>query len=581
MLLPPVIVQAIYVLVVVMGCGLAGLLWKNLDKPGARSLVIVNVGIAWWSAWLFVSTMAGDTLARLSIRFVYIGVVTLVIGIFIFGLEYTGRERYLKRNYLLPLAVYPLFTVFFVFVNPGDLFFTTLDPSGVYVEQGWGPAFVVYTILSYVLVGAFTVFILDLLFRSNRPLYRGQAVALFLATVTPLVSNVVWVLELVAFDTTPLGFTATTALLSVAILRYQLADITPVARDKVVDNIRDGMFVVDTDDRIVDTNPAARALVGMQADDLLGMTIHELFEDFPDMRAAYDDLTADRSGGEETLELGDLYLNVTTTPIDDDRGRHVGWVMLTQDVSEQKRSERELEQQIEKLDQFAGLVSHDLRNPINVARGYIQQTQATGNTEHLEKSEEAMDRMEAIIDDVLALAREGQDVTEPAPTELGAVAERGWDNVDTGGASLDVGEPATDVTILADETRLQRMFENLFRNSIEHGVEDYDSEEYGDEEELPADFATDHTVMVDVVEESGSELSFFIGDDGVGIPTDKYDQVFEDGYTTNRDGTGLGLAIVEQIAHAHGWDVEAGESDAGGARFDITGVGKPMAATKS
>lgn len=566
-------IQFIYLFVTLMGFGLAILLWRNPGREGTVPLTVVNLGLAWWSLCLLVSMLVGDQLAVLAIRFMYFGVVAVPVVMFVFGLIYTGRERFVTNRNLAVIALHPVITLFFVFFNPGNLFFEELDPGDAMgVEQVWGPAFFAHSLVSYLFVAGLTLMILELLFKSDRTLYRGQALTLILAIVAPLVSNAVFITDVVSFDTTPIGFGVSTALFTFAIFRYRLVDVAPIARDKVVDNIRDGMFVIDVEDRIVDTNPAGRDLVGLASGELVGSSVAEIFADFPQIVSTYEEMTAEPTAAERTLELGDLFLNIEATPIEDDRGRHVAWLVITADVSEEKRSKRQLEQQIEKLDQFASLVSHDLRNPINVARGYVEQTRATGDMEHLETTEDALNRMEAIIDDVLALAREGQDVTEPTETSLDGVARAAWSNVDTGEATLEIADDA-ETTVLADADRLQRLLENLFRNSIEHGVAENGDAAAG------GDGTADHTVSVALSRETGSELTFVVADDGVGIPPEDHEQVFEDGYTTNEDGTGLGLAIVEQIAQAHGWEVSVSESESGGAAFELSGVGKPMPAT--
>lgn len=239
----------------------------------------------------------------------------------------------------------------------------------------------------------------------------------------------------------------------------------------------------------------------------------------------------------------------------DDRDRLIGWLFLVHDVTELVQRERDLKGQIEKLDQFAGIVSHDLRNPLNVARGYVQQTRATGDLSHLGKTEEAMERMETIIGEALTLAREGEDVTEPETVSLESVATDAWTSVETDGARFQT----ENAQLRADGDRFQRLLENLFRNSIEHGVDD-----------------EDHEVTVRVTERGPDRLTISIADNGVGIPDDDLDQVFEGGFTTNSDGTGLGVAIVEQIASAHGWEVEATHSDSGGACFNLHNVAKPV-----
>ena len=205
----------------------------------------------------------------------------------------------------------------------------------------------------------------------------------------------------------------------------------------------------------------------------------------------------------------------------------------------------ELERQNERLDQFASVVSHDLRNPLNVASGRLALAREDCESEHLDDIAGAHDRMEALIEDLLRLAREGERVEEPGVVELDEVVKRCWTHVETREASLRVDAAGT---IEADRGQLEQLLENLVRNAVEHGG--------------PA-----VTVTVGPLDDG-----FFVEDDGPGIPADERDAVFEPGHSTAAGGTGFGLSIVDQTVEAHGWSVDVAESAAGGARFEITGV---------
>jgi len=558
-------IRIIFAVSTVIALGLAGILWRSRDKRGAKALIALNVSVGLWAFCLFVTTVAGDTLTVLALKFMYVFVALNTASLVVFTLEYTGREGYIKRTTLAALAIHPIVLVVFVFLNPMDLFFTGFDMSAVGgAEQQWGPAFWAHAAYSYTVTLAVVVLLLELVLTARRTLYRGQAVALLLAIVSPLLLNAVFLAGGAAFDSTPVGMLASSLFFTFALLRYDFVNISPIAREKLIDSVRDGMIVVDTDDQVVDSNPAAKRLIGADGE-LAGAPVEAAFDAIPELLRAYDDLTADpsREEDEQTVSHGELWLQVAATPISDDRDRHVGWLLVLQDITEQRQRERDLEQQIEKLDQFASLVSHDLRNPINVASGYIDQTKETGDLTNLDKAETALDRMEEIIEDVLALAREGQEVTDPSSVSLEAVATSAWETVDTGEASLDV---ADDVEIIADGDRLQRLFENLYRNSLDHGLS---------ENGAGPSSADELTVTVGVAEAAPATVTVFVADNGVGLPVEDANRVFEGGYSTD-DGTGLGLAIVEQIAGAHDWDVAADRSETGGARFEIDGVSRPL-----
>jgi len=229
-------------------------------------------------------------------------------------------------------------------------------------------------------------------------------------------------------------------------------------------------------------------------------------------------------------------------PREDVRDDVIGTFAFYVDVSERK----ELEREKERLDEFTSIVSHDLRNPLNVAQGQTALARETGDLDHLDAVERAHERMQTLISDLLTLARSGQHLDEIAPVSVGSLAEDCWRNTETHGATLNV---RTDRTVRADRTRLQQLIENLLRNAVDHGGDDV-------------------TVTVGELDDG-----FYVADDGPGVPEDRREDVFEAGYTTSDDGSGFGLSIVEQVAEAHGWTVTVTESDPGGARFEIRGTG--------
>ncbi|MGB9966336.1 GAF domain-containing sensor histidine kinase [Halobacterium hubeiense] len=213
----------------------------------------------------------------------------------------------------------------------------------------------------------------------------------------------------------------------------------------------------------------------------------------------------------------------------------------------QQRAKKRIKQQRDQLEEFAGIVSHDLRNPLSVAQGHLNLAEETGEPEHFQQSQNALNRMDALIDDLLVLARDGQDIAETETIDIAALIEECWSLVSTDGTTITV---TTDATITADRSRLLQLFENLFRNAIEHGGENV-------------------TVRVGTLNNADG---IYVEDDGPGIPDEDRDQVFDDGYSTGESGTGLGLTIVKQIVEAHGWEIRVTDSVDGGVRFNITGV---------
>lgn len=222
-----------------------------------------------------------------------------------------------------------------------------------------------------------------------------------------------------------------------------------------------------------------------------------------------------------------------------------GSVGMLRDITERKDREQELKRQNRRLDKFASVVSHDLRNPLDVATNSLELEQEGRSSDHLQRADRALDRMEALIDDLLTLARGSGDLGNLQAVDIAAIAEDCWTNVETGDATL-----VTDIdrTICADASQLKQLVENLVRNAIDHG---------------------DQQVTVTI---GDLRDGFYIEDDGPGIPADEHEDVFRAGYSTSDSGTGFGLSIVKQIVEAHGWDIHVIDGSNGGARFEITGI---------
>ncbi len=228
-----------------------------------------------------------------------------------------------------------------------------------------------------------------------------------------------------------------------------------------------------------------------------------------------------------------------------ERSERKGTAGIIRDVTDHRAREQRLQHQNERLDEFARVVSHDLRNPLNVAEGRVELARDECDSEHLDAASNAIDRCITLIDDLLTVAREGSRVDDVDAVDLANSTRECWRNIETADATLVV---ESEQAIHADQRRLRQLLENLLRNAVEHG-------------------GTDVTVTVGDLSEG-----LYVADDGPGIPAEEREEVFETGYSTTDDGTGFGLHIVHEIADAHGWDISVTESEAGGTRFEFTGV---------
>ena len=242
----------------------------------------------------------------------------------------------------------------------------------------------------------------------------------------------------------------------------------------------------------------------------------------------------------DAIEGPQIINEIMTAPVE----RPILFRRLTNLLVRRTQTEKLIEK-TERLDRFASMASHELRNPLNILRIYLSMARESGDPEDFDQCEQAIDRMNRQIEDFLTLARKGSAPAELELVDFERTVMDCWEIVEVPSADLRID---TERYVLADEDKLFEVLENLFRNAIEHGGSDVE------------------------ITVGSFENGFYVEDDGHGIPTDDYETVFEDGFSTSQHGTGFGLTIIDRIVEAHGWDVRVAADSGNGARFEITGV---------
>jgi signal transduction histidine kinase len=208
----------------------------------------------------------------------------------------------------------------------------------------------------------------------------------------------------------------------------------------------------------------------------------------------------------------------------------------------------QLESQQQQLESFAGMLAHELRNPLQIAKIYHQQ-ERHADEEAADQVTTAHDRIEEMIDVLLITVRGTGESTDVEAVRLADVIADAWETVTSDGVSGNL-VVETEQAIRTDPTHLQYLFRQLFRNSLEAGGENV-------------------TVRVGELEDSDG---FYIEDDGPGIPEDVRDAVTTAGFSTKPGGQGLGLTFVAQLAEAYDWEWRITESEFDGARINFMDV---------
>jgi nitrogen-specific signal transduction histidine kinase len=550
---------------------------RRWDVRGARTFVLLLlVGAFGWQALTLVHVLGtGEALLRqVAIADKLAGMLaTTLFVVFVSLYTNTGYHRWpvVRAGIAVQLGGFLLLWA----TNPlHGLFVSGISVTGapfIYAGIQRGPLYYILLGVTYALLALSYYYMIDFLL-TTRDDARWQVALLMLGAASVGTLNTLSIVEVVplqGFNYGSYGSLPFAVFTTVSIFRLGLLDIVPVARKTLVETLPDPVLVVDEDGRVADYNRAAADL-WPDVVDHVGDPLEAACPDlaghlaFPDGGETVTDSVSlpDRPGGK--------HFSVLISPVQKERrGDVVGHSVLVRDVTELEASRRELERQNERLDRVAGTISHDLRNPLNVAGGRLELLSEVVDADdervadHLTSIERAHDRMGEIIDDVLTLAREGRDADEFEAVDIEAAAREAWATVDTGTATIEVSITGT---IWADRSSLLTVFENLFRNSIEHGPASERPGATGGPARERTDGGTT-TIRIGAVEDG-----FYVADDGPGVPADQRDQVFDHGYTTSEDGTGFGLAIVETVAETHGWTVDLEESATGGARFVFRGT---------
>ncbi|MFB6164074.1 MAG: histidine kinase N-terminal 7TM domain-containing protein [Haloarculaceae archaeon] len=527
--------------------------------PGGYTAVAVSLLISWTLATYALQLgRVGHGEKLLWYRLGYLGFMPVPGLLAVFALQYTHRERYLTRWSTALLFSVPLAMIALAFTNEGHHLVWTTTPVVDFstfqaLAPEYGPAALAYAAYSTVAVLA-AIGLLVQRVRATKGIYRRQAIFLVSGMVVPFVAGVAYLFEynpLPELEIMTVSLAVTGLTFSWAVARHGLFTLVPIASQAAVTQMDDAVIVIDVRGLVISVNPQAEAFLTVDPGEAVGGSVGDVLRPFavppaPDEHRSESDreVVTDPDTGRYYQRIG--------TPLTDGDGVLMGQLIVLQDITERFRREKRLRQQNEQLEEFASVVSHDLRNPLNVISARAQLARETGDREHFDRLDRATDRMDRLIDDLLQLARQGQTVDETEEVDLGAVATDAWELVSAPDADLLID---AEITLEADPDRLQQALENLFRNAVDH---------------------VGQTVSLRI---EPLEDGFAVVDDGPGIPPEERDQIFEYGHTSAADGTGFGLAIVREIVEAHGWSIRAVDGDLAsdddefdGARFEVTGV---------
>jgi len=337
---------------------------------------------------------------------------------------------------------------------------------------------------------------------------------------------------------------------------------------RVIEGTADAIIVRDVGGRITSWNPAAEAIFGWTAVEMLGQTAQRLVAAGDASAQAVGRIDAALREGRtlRNLETSGLRkdgtpitFSLTVAPIYDAEDSFAGTTGIVRDVTAVKHLQLQLleRERLAAIGELAAMVAHEVRNPLAGIRGgceILLEGYPQGDTRHDIGVEiiHQVDRLSRTVHDLLLFAR--PKAMDLVPTDLHGLIDRILrvlgDDPETGDVEV-VRDFGDDVAIIrADGRQMEQVLMNLVLNAIQ---------------------VMNHKGKVTISTRTLSrQVVITVSDTGPGIPPDKIAKIFEPFFTTRAQGTGLGLAIVKKIVEAHGGRIEAASLPGSGARFTAT-----------
>lgn len=384
----------LYLLILIITVGMALVVataaWRRRETPGAAALSLVMLAVAVWASLnLLEHAIIGFQNKLFFGKLEYFGIACVPPLWLMFALSYCGLERFLTRRNLILLWIIPVVTIFMSLTN--DLHFwmwrvteNLQNPSGPldYSQRGgwWYVAFA----YNYAAIIAGTVILVWTALRHRRDL-RRQMWILLLAVLIPWIANVLHFFKIDPFgvDLTPFAFSLSGVILAFGLFRFRLFDLAPVARDLLIESMDDGVIVLDREDRVVDTNPAARRLLG-RADIPIGLHGEDVFSRWPELVERYrnaEQAQIEIRFESSTSATGFMYIELRISPLRDRRGKLSGRLIALHDITQRKQTEARLRQLSTTVEQSpASVVITDLDGRIQYVNPKF--TEVTGYAAH-------------------------------------------------------------------------------------------------------------------------------------------------------------------------------------------------------
>ncbi|MEW6320771.1 MAG: histidine kinase N-terminal 7TM domain-containing protein [Acidobacteriota bacterium] len=551
-----------------LGAGLAlwvaGCVWGGAGHRGRRVFTALMLAVAWWCLTSAVHGIVEPLGTKVLVAQVQYLAVASVPALWLVFAGLQAERAWARSGRAWVLALPGVATAALAWTNGAHGLvwreIVAVDAGRVvYVHGAW---YYVFLAFNYACVLAGTWLLVGTARRGG--VNSESAPYLLTGVFLPWVFNGIYHLRLIpvsGLDLTPLGLAASSVFLLWGIYRQRLPDLVPLSRAKVIDRLSDAVLVLDAEERIVDHNPAARALPEAARGRLIGRRVRDVFPWWEHLNCT----SGGRSSSQVvlTVDQGATFLEVDALPVDGRAGSR-GSVVTLRDISVRRRTEEEIralrlrmeeQQRLEGLTVLTAGLGREIRDLLQATiAGLIRVGHAGPGV-----------NVTAEVDAALGAARRGLDLAERMLRESapGEAIER---QVDLDEVVRDVltllsysapqqrkvvyrREGALGLTVSADSDLIRQAVFNAVMNACE-ATEEWDVVRVstGVEELTLADTAE---AVVGKDAAPGSYAFVEVADTGPGMTAAMLLRATEPFTSTKRKGRGLGLPSLINIIRAH------------------------------
>ncbi len=359
---------SILLLISAVVAGATWLIWRRRTAPGGGGLLWLMLAVWFWTfTGAIEATSVGLDQKIFWSKLSYLGIAPSAPLLLIFTLIYTRRQKWITPRRMVILWAVPVLTVFLAATNEyHNLIWSkiVLHPASNLLIYNHGPAFWVYTVYAYLCVAAADVLLIGE-YRQAAGSQKAQVVAVLISTFFPWLGNIIYVSGLdpiPGLDTSIVFSAATAVILSAAIFQSGLLNLLPIAHDVLLQQMQDGVIVIDSNNRVAEANPAAAFLLDKLALPL-GERVAETFAQWPPLAQIL--LQKPKLPAEISLDgTFPRYLDVRVTSITDLHGTNKdGILVVLRDITDRRRAETAAEAKSRELERMT--ITDDLTTLYN------------------------------------------------------------------------------------------------------------------------------------------------------------------------------------------------------------------------